>query len=539
MNTNKKTIPKTGWLGFKENWKDDLLSGLLVSLIALPLSLGIASASGFPPIMGVITAITGGIVVSFFAGSELTIKGPAAGLIVICSGAVEALGNGNAEQGWHLAVAVVAAAGIIQILFGWLKIAKFADFFPLSAVHGMLAAIGIIIMAKQLHFALGVDPNHIKGKDPLELILMLPDSFLELNTYITTIGIVSLVILFGMPLIKHPVVKKIPPALVVIIVAIALEKLFHLEGEEFKNLRPLVNPGDFQLSFNADFSAITDPELISVFLYYLMMFALVGTLESLLTGKAIDLLDPYKRKANLSKDVTSVGIGNVISGLLGGLPMISEVARSSANIHNGGKTRWANLFHGIFLLIFVVLLVPVIKLIPVVALSSLLIFVGFRLAHPSSFSHTYHLGKEQLAIFIVTIVTTVATDLLIGIGAGILLKFIIHFYNGLSLKSVFKPHFEVREENKNEFTIVVDQSAVFSNYLAFKKALNSLPRKKTIIIDFSSTKLIDHSVMDNLHNYMNDYVFEGGKFDIIGIEKHKALSEHKLAARKLKRKQKD
>ena len=530
---NKINIPKTGFAGFKENWKDDLISGVLVALIALPLSLGIASASGFPPVMGVLTAIVGGLIVSFFAGSELTIKGPAAGLIVIVAGAVEELGRGNSDLGWKLALAVVFAAGLVQIIFGLLKVARFADFFPLAAVHGMLAAIGILIMAKQLHFALGVAPNLLKGKSPLELILMIPDSLLQLNVYIFTIGIVSLVILFGMPLIKHPVVKKIPAALVVIVVAIILEKTFHLEGEEFKNLNPLVNPGDFQLNFNVDFSAITNSELLPIFLKYLLMFAIVGTLESLLTGKAIDLLDPYKRKSRLSKDVMAVGVGNAVSGLLGGLPMISEVARSSANIHNGGKTRWSNFFHGAVLLICVVLLVPIIKMIPVVALSSMLIFVGFKLAHPREFLHTYHLGKEQLAIFIATIIFTIVEDLLVGIAAGILLKYIIHLFNGMPFGASFKADYVIEEKLSGQFLMTVNKSAVFTNYLGLKKGLAKLPAKKNVDIDFSNCALVDHTVMKNVSQFMKDYNAEGGKMSIIGLGNHKSLSRHALSSKKI------
>ena len=530
---NKLNIPKTGFAGFKENWKDDLISGVLVALIALPLSLGIASASGFPPVMGVLTAIVGGLIVSFFAGSELTIKGPAAGLIVIVAGAVEELGRGDADLGWKLALAVVFAAGVVQIIFGLLKVARFADFFPLAAVHGMLAAIGILIMAKQLHFALGVAPKLLKGKSPLELILMIPESLIHLNVYIFTIGIVSLLILFGMPLIKHPVVKKIPAALVVIVVAIVLEKVFHLEGEEFKNLNPLVNPGDFQLNLNIDFSAITNPELLPIFLKYLLMFALVGTLESLLTGKAIDLLDPYKRRSHLSKDVVAVGIGNSIAGLLGGLPMISEVARSSANIHNGGKTRWANFFHGAVLLICVVLLVPVIKLIPVVALSSMLIYVGFKLAHPREFFHTYHLGKEQLAIFIATIIFTIVEDLLVGIADGILLKFIIHIFNGMHPGSSFKADYQIDEKSPGVFVMTVNKSSVFTNFLGLKKGLAKLPAKQNVEIDFSNCSLVDHTVMKNVAQFMKNYNADGGKMAIVGLNNHKSLSDDALSTKKL------
>lgn len=531
MTSNKK-IPLDGIAGLKENWKSDFLSGFLVSLIALPLCLGIASASGFPPVMGVLTAIVGGIIVSFFAGSQLTIKGPAAGLIVIVAGAVEELGKGDPSLGWKLALGVVVIAGLIQIVFGLLKVAVLADFFPLSAVHGMLAAIGIIIMSKQLHFALGAAPALLKGKEPLELIELLPHTFMNISWPIATVGLVSLVILFGMPMIKNSIVKKIPPALVVLIVAILLGQYFNLSADTFKDLKPLVNPGEFKLNLNADFGAIMNPELLPIFLKYLLMFTLIGTLESLLTGKAIDLLDPYQRKANLSKDLTAVGIGNTISGLLGGLPMISEVARSSANINNGGKTRWANLFHGLFLLLFVVVLVPVIKLVPVAALAAMLIFVGFRLAHPKEFLHAYHIGKEQLAIFVLTIVVTLATDLLLGIGAGILLKIVFHLFNGVPFKDFFKAVMVVEEKDSNRIDVYLNSAGIFSNYLQISKTLKKLPQGKNIVLNMSSASYVDHTFLENIHLFEKDYNKSGGHFTVTGLNEHRPLSNHPMASRK-------
>ena len=522
--------PATGFAGFKENWKDDLLSGFLVSLIALPLSLGIAGASNFPPIMGVLTAIIGGIVVAFFTNSELTIKGPAAGLIVIVAGAVDELGKGDMTLGWHLALGAIVVAGIIQVLMGLFKLPRFADFFPLSAVHGMLAAIGIIIMSKQLHLAVGIAPSELKGKEPLELIEMVPHSLMHMEYHIAIIGLVSLMIMFGWKYLSFSFFKKIPPALVVLIVAVLLGRFFHLFEQSYRDLKPLVNPGDFTLAYNVDFGGMKG-DLLPVFIKYVAMFALVGSLESLLTVKAIDLLDPYKRKADLSRDVVSVGAANIVAGVLGGLPMISEVARSSANINNGGKTRWANLFHGVSLLIFVVLLSPLIKMVPVAALAAMLIFVGFRLASPTEFKHVYHIGKEQLVIFLVTIVATLSTDLLIGIAAGILTKVVIQLFYGVKLSHIFSPKIEVKVDNDMHF-VYVPRSAVFTNYLNLKSKLESLPKGKKVQVDFSDAPYVDHTVMENVTRFKNDYEQSGGSMELLGFEHHVMLSDHPLAARK-------
>jgi MFS superfamily sulfate permease-like transporter len=263
------------------------------------------------------------------------------------------------------------------------------------------------------------------------------------------------------------------------------------------------------------------------------MFALVGTLESLLTVKAIDILDPAKQKSNTNKDLIAIGIGNIISGILGGLPMISEVARSSNNLYNGGKTRWANFFHGFFILIFLLLAVPLLEMIPNTALAAMLITVGFKLAHPMEFVHIFKIGKEQLAIFLVTIFFTLFEDLLVGIAAGIALKLVIHLFNGAKFKSLFKATIRVVDEEFGP-RLIIEQCAVFSNWLGLKKILDELPQKEVISIDFSELSLVDHSVLENLHHFKDDYESSGGKVQFQGLEQLNQMSNHPLAARRLK-----
>jgi MFS superfamily sulfate permease-like transporter len=523
---------------FSKNWKADLISGFLVFLIALPLCLGISLASGFPPVSGIFTAIIGGMVVSFFGGSQLTIKGPAAGLIVIALGSVEELGKGDMITGYKLTLAVIVIAGLLQIVFGILRSGILSYFFPSAAVHGMMAAVGIIIMSKQIHTLLGVKPE---GKEPLELLQEIPHSFSNLNPEIALIGFISLILLFGIPQIKNKYIKLIPVPLVVILLAIPLGHLFDLEHEHkylFLNHHEY-NIGPRYLVTLPDnlLSAITFPDFSALFSFtsfkYIIMFALVGSLESLLSCKAIDTLDPWQRKSNMNRDLIGVGVGNTISGLIGGLPMISEIVRSSANINNGGRTWWSNFFHGLFLLIFVAFFPFVIHQIPLTALAAMLIYTGYRLAAPKEFYKTYKIGKEQLIIFLTTIITTLATDLLLGIAVGIIVKLIIHFKNGLPLKYMFKPLFSVNvDESEQQYTIDVYHSAVFSNYIKLKKSLDNLPRQKHLIIDFTNANLIDHTVMENLHRYAEDYRYEGGKFDFVGLETMQSYSKHNLSARK-------
>ncbi len=519
-------IPQDGFEGLKQNWRSDALSGFMVFLLALPLSLGIAKASEFPPAMGVLTAMVGGLFVSLFAGSRLTIKGPAAGLITICAGAVTELGGGT--EGWKLALGVIVVASLLQIAFGFLKFGALSDFFPHSVVHGMLAAIGLIIFSKQIHILLGIDPATLKGLETIELFERIPDSLYHEDPRVTLVGIISLIIIFGMPFIKSKYIKKIPIPLVVLLVAVPMTTWM-----DFRHTEPafdLVTVGNFwgDIGFNADFSAIGS----FVFWKYVLMFLLVGSLESLLTVKAMDSLDPWKRTSNANKDLIAVGGGNMLAGLLGGLPMISEVARSSANINFGGRTQWGNFFHGFFLLLAMLLFIPIIELIPNAALAALLIAVGYRLASPNEFFKTYKIGAEQLTIFVITIIATLATDLLVGVGVGILMKFIFHLLNGATVKSLFKAHFEYAE-TEGVHMISVKESAIFSNLIGFKKMFNRIKPGQKVVINFSEARMVDHSFMEFLHHFEEEYQHQGGVVSIQGFDYFQMFSNHPLASRKL------
>ena len=524
--TTKTQVPKDGWAGLKENFAADATAGFVVFLLAMPLSLGIAKASDFPPIMGLVTAIIGGILVSVISGSRLTIKGPAAGLIVVVAGAVAAFGGG--ETGWKLALGAMIVAGLVQVLFGFFKFGKLVDVFPLSAIHGMLAAIGIIIIVKQIPVFLDVNPELYKGMSTVAMITAIPTFFANFDPRATMIGVYSLAIMLGWPYLKNFTLGKIPAPLMVLLVAIPSELAM-----DFAHTEPpyaLLHIGNLMdsISLHTDFSGVFQT---GTFVKYVIMFALVGSLESLLTVKGIDLADPYRRKSDTNKDLIAVGLGNTVSAFLGGLPMISEVARSSANVTQGAKTRWANFYHGIFLLVFVLVATPVIEMIPNAALAAMLISVGIKLAHPKEFIHTFQIGKEQLAIFLVTIFFTLVEDLLIGIAAGVLLKMILHLAKGTPISSFFKAP-TVVSFNNNQYLVEIDKAAIFSNYLGIKRKLEEIPAGFNVTIDLKNTKLVDHSVMENLHRFQEDYEENGGTVKIIGLEKHQPVSEHALAARK-------
>lgn len=541
-------VPKTGLAGLKENWHSDLLSGFLVFLIALPLCLGISMASGFPPSAGIITAIIGGILVSRINGSYLTISGPAAGLIVVVLDAVQSLGKGDAMAGYRYALAAIVFASVLQILMGLFKAGRLSSFFPASVVHGMLAAIGIIIMAKQIHVVLGVTPE--KGS-LFSSIAQIPHSLFDPNPEIAIIGLSGLVILIIWSMLKNRTLKMIPAPIIVVLVGMGLARYFDLEHEHMYLFLPdahflphheaTVGPkflvaisDNFMSSFYfPDFSKFLTVE----FWEAVISISLVGSLESLLSAVAVDKLDPYKRYSDLDRDLTAIGAGNLVSGFIGGLPMIAEIVRSSANVNNGAKTSWANFFHGVFLLLFVVLFPRLIHSIPLASLAALLVFTGFRLASPKEFAKVMGVGKEQLFMFVVTIIGVLATDLLVGVAIGIVTKFAIHMLRGVRLNNLFKIHFVIERPNADSILVEIIGAAIFSNFMALKNALAHLEKGKTVIFQLNNAYMLDHTVMEFIHNFQHDYEAHGGggKCEFLGLEYHDTYSRHPLAVRRMRR----
>ncbi|MCP9472161.1 MAG: SulP family inorganic anion transporter [Nitrospira sp.] len=534
--------PEGTLAGMKQFLRHDLLSGFLVFLIALPLCLGISLACGYPAIAGIFTAIIGGIVGATMSNSELTIKGPAAGLIVIAIGCVTEFGftggaNPDADyQAYRLALGVGVAAGLVQIFFGVFRAGILAELVPTSVIHGMLAAIGIIIIAKQFPIMMGLSA---KG-EPLELLMEIPTFVMEMNPEIGLIGLISLAILAGYPYIKSGALKKFPAPLIVLMIAIPLEFYFDLDHPHaytFNHHEYQVGPNYLVNVPLSMLSAMAFPDFSGVFtgtgMKYVVLFALIGSLESLLSAKAVEVFDPWKRKANLDRDLTAVGIGNTVAALIGGLPMISEIVRSKANVDNGARTRFANFYHGMFLLLFVALLPGLLNEIPLAALAAMLVITGFRLAAPAEFVHVYHVGKEQLLIFLSTVVGVLTIDLLAGIAIGITVNILVHLVNGASPASLFRLHHEERPAPDGSVRLSVKHAAIFPTWITLRRKLHEhFQTHSRVELDLSETCLVDHTVMSRLQEMQADLAEKNRELMISGLDGHQPLSHHKAAARK-------
>ncbi len=540
MNIQKKEMPALGFAGLKQNWRSDLSSGFLVFLLALPLCLGVSLASGFPTAAGIIPAVIGGLLVSRINGSYITITGPSAGLIVVLLASVESLGQGDMMAGYQFTLAAIVISGILQIFSGLFRIGKLGALFPATVIHGMLAAIGIIIIAKQFHIMLGINTIF----DSIFMtISQISNSILHPEPGIAVIGLSGLSIFFLWPFIKYPPLKKIPSPLVVLVLGMILGQYYGIQHEHIH----LFFMDQIYLEEHEHLIApeylVDIPDQLSSFFYFpdfskfltiefweaVISLFLVGSLESLVSAVAVDKIDPYKRESDLDKDLVAVGAGNMLSGAVGGLPLITEIVRSSANIENGAKTGWANFFHGLIFLVFMLLFPHLIHNIPLAILAALLVYTGYRLADPRQFQEILAISPVQLLIFVITIVGVLATDILIGVVLGMITKLAIELIRGVWPENLFKIHFKVQHPDTETIKIVLSGSALFSNFLPLKTALSKLEQGKTIIFDFSNGYLIDHSVVTFLYDFCQNYKAHGGKCEQRG-DVLKRFSDHKLAA---------
>ena len=489
------------------NLKHDFPAGIVVSLVALPLCLGVALAStGRPDLLfsGIIAGVIGGVIVGAVSKSALGVAGPAAGLVVIVLNAITTLGS---YEAFLLAVVI---AGLIQILAGFLKAGIIGYYFPSSVIKGMLAAIGLILILKQIPHALGFDKEFM-GNESFDAEGG-HNTFTELwyaVKYSTTgaiiIAVVSLAILL---LFERPFMKKfqlfkfIPGALIVVIIGIALNSLLGalspglaVDGQHLVQLPVAGSVEEFIGFFRMpDWSAITNPAVYTV----AITLAIVASLESLLSVEATDKLDPYKRNTPTNRELVAQGLGNFVSGLIGGLPVTQVIVRSSANIEAGGKTRLSTIIHGLILLVSVVLIPQLLNQIPLASLAAILLLVGFKLAKPALFKGMYKLGWEQFIPFVVTVAAILMTDLLKGIAIGMVVA--IYYILRKNYRHSYS-YMKEKDQQGEVITIVLSEEVTFLNKGSIGLTLDNIPSNSTVVIDGRRSLDIDYDVLEIIQNF--------------------------------------
>jgi len=487
-----------------KTFKSDLPASVVVFFVALPLCLGIALASGAPLFSGLIAGIIGGVVVGALSGSKIGVSGPAAGLAAIVLTAIGSLG------GYENFLVAVVLGGVIQLLFGVLKAGIIGYYFPSSVIKGMLTGIGIIIILKQIPNFFGYDEAsawdleffEIDGGNTFsELFAMLNN----IHPGAALIGLISLILLIFWEQVlskKSKVFEVIQGPFVVVVLGIVFfmltqnHELLSISGNHMVSV-PV--PEDFnsfigQFSF-PNFSAITNPQVWVV----AFTIALVASLETLLCVEASDKIDPDKNVTPTNRELLAQGTGNIISGLIGGLPITQVIVRSSANIQSGGKSKMSTILHGFLLLISVILIPNLLNKIPLSVLASILLLVGYKLAKPALFKKMYKLGWKQSVPFFVTIVGIVFTDLLVGIGLGLMVGVVV-----VLLKSYQNSHFlhiEDKSNGKHKIKMELAEEVTFFNKGAILKELDSLPRDTYLEFDVRKTRYLDYDIIEILEDF--------------------------------------
>lgn len=482
----------------------DLLPGMVVFLVALPLCLGIAVASGAPPFAGIISGIIGGIVVGALSNSNVSVTGPAAGLIAIILTAITKLG-------YESFLAAVVIAGAIQLTLGFAKAGGISSYFPTSVIEGMLVAIGIIIIKKELPHAIGYDMEHEGDFFSYQMLKVDEGFFGELihsfnfaHSGAIIVAIVSLAILIAFN--KVPALKKIkalPGALVAVVAGILLNTIFEvfqpsliIANEHLVKLPVASSVGEFINQFSSPtFSGFAKPQVWITGI----TIAIVASIETLLCLEAGDKMDPYKRFSDANTELKAQGFGNILSGLIGGLPMTSVIVRTTANINSGAKTKFSAIVHGMMLLLTVILIPGILNMIPMASLAAILLMIGWKLASPKVFKHMWQSGLQQFIPFIITVVAVVFTDLLKGVGIGLIVSVFYILKGNMQLAYRFS-----KDKYHSGETIHIDlaQEVSFLNKAALKQTLSDLPSNSKVVIDAGNTVYIDFDVLQLIRDFV-------------------------------------
>ena len=487
--------------------KHDLPASIVVFFVAVPLCLGIALASGAPLFAGIIAGIIGGIVVGVASGSPLGVSGPAAGLAVIVLTSIATLGGS-----WEAFLLAVVLAGILQLVLGYAKAGFIAYFFPSSVIKGMLTGIGLLIILKQIPHALGWDKDAVgddaflqrDGENTFSEIIKALEFMTPGALLIAAISLGILILWDKVLTKKHKIFGMLNGPLVVVALGIVMNYFyqngtlnFSLAADQVVNIPVPENLAGFFAQFTLpDFSAITNWQVWKI----AFVLAIVASLETLLCVEATDKMDPYKRVTPTNRELKAQGLGNVLSGMIGGLPLTQVIIRSTANISFGGKTKVSAILHGVFLLISALTIARVLNMIPLASLAAILLMVGYKLAKPALFKQMYKLGWEQFVPFTVTVIVILLTDLLTGIIAGMIMGGFYALRHSYRNSHYMKE--DVTSENGvNTYHLVLAEEVSFFNKASLIRELEAIPENSKVIIDCTNSKSIDYDVVELIKNY--------------------------------------
>ena len=540
--------PRNGIAGFK-HIRHDIVSGMVVSLVSLPLSSGIAIASGVPPIYGLISAIIAGLIFPFIGGAYMTIAGPAAGLAPALMAIMVAMGGvGDAEHlgaGYPHLLVIIFMVGCLQLVIALLKWARFAAMIPVSVVEGMLASIGCLIIVKQLPMLFGytgTDHPH----EFFEFVKDIPEFARHMTPLVFGVAAASLTLLFTLGALSKKVklLKVVPPQLIAVVFGVLLGYFVNLGG---------VSGGSFLIKLpETPFHGVHLPDFASLLARHDLWYAaiigvvtltMIDGVESLATAMAIDRIDPFRRKSEPNRLLLAMGISNIASSLVGGLTIIPGGVKSKVNIASGGRTLWANFTNALCLIVYLMVGQQWINMIPKGVLAAVLIFTGWKMCEPLVWRHMAKVGKEQLALFTFTVLVTLLTDLLIGIMAGVVAKYFLNLLlcrqavaasedesvsmSGYMLDFFRNPVAKRTLEN-GELHLFVDKPLVCFNAMKLEQELSDLPAfTKTVCVHLDSrVALIDHSACETLHHLVESSAHGAVPITVIGLERMLRLSKH-------------
>lgn len=540
--------PRNGIAGFK-HLRHDILSGMVVSLVSLPLSSGIAIASGVPPIYGLISAIIAGLIFPFIGGSYVTIAGPAAGLAPALLAIMIAMGGaGDADKlgpGYIFLLVVIFMVGCVQIVLSLLKLARFAAIIPVSVVEGMLASIGLLIIVKQLPMFFGYTGT-LHAHEFFEFVIDTPAFMHEMTLPVFAVSAASLVLLFVLGNMKKAKwLKVVPPQLIAVIVGTILGQLFLLKtfGSGFLITLPKESFHGLHLPAFGELFARAD-------LWYaaamgVITLTLIDGVESLATAMAIDRIDPYHRKSDPNRVLLGMGVCNIASSLVGGLTIIPGGVKSKANIASGGRTLWANFTNAICLIMYLAVGRDLINMIPKGVLAAVLIYTGWKMCEPLVWRHIAAIGKEQLGIFTLTIIATLLTDLLWGIIIGVIAKYVLNMVlyryamavaaTGDTTPTLTRSMLEFfcnpvqrRELRGSDYHLHLDKPLVCFNSMKLSEELDRVPAEAKAVFVHLNGKvgLIDHTSCENLMRVIQDFSHNDVPVHIVGLDRMKRLSEY-------------